>query len=165
MVFVKKSLESMLNEIESTGIMKNDILIPAKNPDLFMEVKLYADKTSIKIPTDIYITSLNNLTGLGIIELVEIFSNAYERGNLKNDKLPIEVKVFDGLKGNVLRVKDSGKGFDYVDVIKKKRNGQKYFQRHGYGIGFLDDNKSYSVAYEGKGNIINVQKLNLVSDN
>ena len=64
--------------------------------------------------------------------------------------------MFSGQKGIVVRIRDSGTGFDYEGVVKKFRNREKYFRYKGVGFQNFMSSKEFSVAFEGNGSIVNI---------
>ncbi len=83
------------------------------------------------------------------------FHNSILYGNKKDMELPLKVKCFKGLKGVVIRIEDSGEGFDFKETQRKWKKGDKYYQNGGNGWKFFN-RPSVQVSFEGKGNIINI---------
>lgn len=104
-----------------------------------------------------------------------IVENAFYHGNQNNPTLPVSVKVFEGSEGFVVRVRDSGIGFDVKEVcgtvrrLGKKRSlpyspimilkgRDKYYRRRGGGLmaGYLD---SAQISFENNGTTANMMLL------
>jgi hypothetical protein len=143
----------MLDEIRSEGCIRSDTLIPQQHPELFTEREVW-ERPPVKTPTDKYILGIEE--SLPYFPLLEVFYNAFERGNKRREDLPIQVEVFSGSKGMVLRITDAGEGFDFRDVMEKRKSGEKYFNSDGHGLNVLDLS-GFNVAYEGRGNVVNMQ--------
>jgi len=169
MVFVEKSLQKMLKEIELTSITRKDTLIPAENPSTykFYKGKLdgikeeYAHDLLEKIipgydrsawhdgfdESDMYLYTASILLAL---------ENAFFRGNKGKVNLPVSLKVYSGYKGHVISITDSGDGFDYKTKIEKMRFGDKgYAEGAGEGLRILEKVK-FEVSYGKKGRRVNI---------
>ncbi len=166
MTLVNKTLSEMLDEIEYRGLMRYDILIPEENPELFQEVSLVkgAHLQSVQIPNEEYLDTLCSLMcpDKAIIDdfrlaLRETFYNSFEYGNRLDGSLPISVKIFDGVNGAVLRIRDSGDGFDFRERVENTGEKPKYFGNKGF---WNFAKESYSVSFEGDGSILNLEVLN-----
>ena len=66
--------------------------------------------------------------------LCEALSNAYLHGHNRNPELPIHVRIYSGKAGALVRIVDSGKGFDIDQVIDWLQRGKRYFNRAGNGM-------------------------------
>jgi hypothetical protein len=99
-------------------------------------------------------TLQNILNSNAIVLLLE---NAYRWGNEKDPHLPIEFTLYIGRKGNLLRLKDQGKGFD-VNSVSSKYNHHDFgdaseSENTGDGLRFLQQSE-FEIIYEGRGNIV-----------
>ena len=146
MVLSDHSLEQMLDMIEfkemiHEGIIKDELYMDYRNRlyELILEQgKPYAN----------HLFRSGRIVGLGL-------ENAYAHGNKGDESLPISIKVFEGIKGLVVRIRDSGEGFDFKKTQKKFENEEKYY--NGFGGGFKRYNqKEYLVSFENKGTTINI---------
>jgi hypothetical protein len=153
----QKSIDEMLEAIGFTHLGLFEVLVPSQQPELF---RVFNDAFSqgIPVPTMAYIDRVIQKTGLAKFVINEIFLNAFDHGNHGIPYLPVSVKIFEGTRGNVLRVVDSGEGFDYQGIIRNMRAEQEYpHKRAGWGMGAFYCYPEFLVSFEGKGNIINVQ--------
>lgn len=159
MVFVKKSLDSMLEEIEFSCFKRFDYIIPDEKLSWFICTKKYLDIQNLD-----YVKSLmEDLLGEdekysrkdrdAICAAIE---NALTRGNNKQIYLPISIKIFSGKSGGILRLRDCGPGFNFKRKINQMKSRIcRYFKGYGHGLKSLDKS-NYEVSYEGNGNIINM---------
>lgn len=175
MAFVDKTLEEMLREIQVRHTLRYDIIISSRDPKCPKEwappanyeyVPTPMDVRNEKDATTVYITNyLGFDTELfetirarrGEIERIcsaphihpigYTLENAFYHGNQNNPDLPVYFMAFEGDKGIVVSIKDSGEGFDYNKTIEKakacfkKFNGvrktfsydkdERYFKRWG----------------------------------
>lgn len=97
--------------------------------------------------------------------------NAFYHGNRNNPGLPVYFTAFEGEKGVVLSIKDSGSGFDYREVIARARaffekfggvrkaydaiGFEKYFQRWGTAF-WLYMEYPVDVSFEDNGTRVNL---------
>lgn len=79
--------------------------------------------------------------------LSEALSNAYVHGNQRDPSRPITVELTVGQKGYVLRVAQSGTGFDYKGIVAKYRRREHYYFIGGNGLRKLDDNRAFYAFY------------------
>lgn len=81
----------------------------------------------------------------------ELIANAILRGNNKDPFVVASAKVLLGEKGWVLRIRDSGKGFNVDSVLK---NGE--YQYGGQGLKMLKEREGIQFNYEDNGSTLNV---------
>jgi hypothetical protein len=152
MVFVDKSFVDMLTEIEFRRRVRHDILIPDERPDVFVPAP---EDRSMTLVSREYIKTLGEFAARNFYALWELYINAQHKGNKSNPNLPIVTKLFEGSKGTVIRIEDSGEGFPYKDFISAMRSGNPIFEGEGKGLRYNERSKDL-VSYEGDGNIVNV---------
>jgi hypothetical protein len=84
--------------------------------------------------------------------------NEYDRalGNaIHHGEYPIKCRVYLGdNKQMVCVVKDSGKGFDYQEVVRKCQNKEVYFHYHGLGFRSYASNDHLCVDWSDQGKTI-----------
>lgn len=68
-----------------------------------------------------------------------------------NGHLPITIKTFIGTSGIIVRIRDSGRGFDYRTEIKRCRGENPH-----YGSVHIMESSVSEVSYEGNGSIVNI---------
>ena len=167
MPIVNKSLTELLQEIEGTSCIFQETISPDSNPKLFVDLAT-TDRGSTRIPDCQYRDKLMQIisptykpqrfkfvTPPGYEPcLLEALTNAFERG-----KSPVTIKIFRGQRGHVLRLEDSGEGFNYEKCVAEMRSGgEKFYQRNGGGFKKFE-RRPYQISYEGRGNIFNMQIL------
>lgn len=202
MVLSDLSLEQMMEKIEFIEFTRFDYIIPTEyqgcslfkmkppvefnrpplnlseippNSDLWM----HFTEEKYSGPLEI-ISRYNELSGRtgkrqageGII--CKILENAFYHGNQNNPLLPVSVKVFEGKKGMIIRVRDSGIGFDFKKVIdtvhaaaekdpwfgykSEWKKEEKYFKRAGEGFRGYHFHLG-TISFENNGTIVNLMLL------
>jgi anti-sigma regulatory factor (Ser/Thr protein kinase) len=91
--------------------------------------------------------------------LMLALENAFLRGNGADSKLEVIVRVYEGLSGKVVRIIDSGNGFDYDDIVRKMDADENYAQGRGKGLRVINAS-SVIAGYEGRGNVMNIAVMN-----
>jgi len=157
-MIVSKTFDEMLEEIEFKRWIRYDFLVPEDSPEIFNKVRVGRGLT-FSIPNHRYITEITGIMRIRSSTVYELFYNAFGRGNLGQSDLPVSVKIFDGEKGKILRIRDSGEGFDLDDIMTKIQNNERYFRNAGGGFNLFTNDKSYNIAYEGDNNIVNLQVM------
>ncbi len=77
--------------------------------------------------------------------------NALKRGNRGNPNKSLGIEKYVGKYGVVVRVQDTGDGFDYREIDRKCNAGERYFERGGKGWrAYLKPNVLVAFAQEGK---------------
>jgi hypothetical protein len=156
MVLVNKTYNKMLEEIGFEGAVIEETISPRNDPECFKRIKIYKTGSMFlnsKYLQSIYDTSGTNYDSYAFKTIAnEAVSNAVQRGNKGKEDLEIKIGVAKGSRGAVLRVEDSGKGFDYRTRTRK-------FEQGGAGIDTLNM-RGIEAGYEGKGNILNIKFMN-----
>ena len=155
MALIEKKVKQMLKEVGRPKMIRHDILSPKDNPDIFTEVLLGHGLPFFR-PSSTYVQSISDLTKIPYRIINEVFLNAFGRGNRGQADLPVSVRVFEGRKGRILRIRDSGAGFDYKGALNRKKNGEVYYQNSGFGLNLLDESSEVQASYEGDGSVINL---------
>lgn len=169
MTLINKSFEQMLEEIDFEKFIRHDNVCPEKNPekfrrgqdvnDSFMPHTEYIEEIKKQMkdiiePNKVYYPS-EYPPGVLTKVIEETMLNMYERANDCTDWLNMSVKLAQGSKGYVLRFRDSGKGFNFKEKVKRMKKGKKYSQRKGCGLKILN-NGIIESSFEGNGNIVNI---------
>ncbi|SEA75282.1 hypothetical protein SAMN05660420_03071 [Desulfuromusa kysingii] len=81
----------------------------------------------------------------------EALSNAYCHGHKRQAKLPIGVNIYQGNQGILLRIYDTGKGFDYGEMLAKYLNKKNYFYNAGNGMKSMYETDIFGVFYDDNG--------------
>jgi hypothetical protein len=89
-----------------------------------------------------------NYTEINYI-IQDLIINSFERG-----EQPVFIKLYQGKNGSILKIRDSGQGFDLEKKLEQMKNGEKYFKRQGCGLKSFQENKNI-IFYQGKNNIVN----------
>lgn len=154
MVFVNKSYEQMLREVDFQKIAVEDTISPKNNPECFKRIRFSG--TDCVFLTNRYVKSLYVRAGIKYDDYAfativnEQVSNMIQRGHKGDKTLEAKIKIARGLKGGVLRFEDSGKGFD----CKKKTYEQGGAGRDVFSM------KGIEACYENPGNILNIMIMN-----
>ena len=91
--------------------------------------------------------------------LCEALSNAYYHGHAKDPMLPIEVRVYVGARGLIVRIEDSGNGFSVKSIYEKYEKGKAYFYTAGNGMRSMITSKNFGVFYDKKGSAFHLLYL------
>lgn len=83
--------------------------------------------------------------------LCEALANAFSHGHGKNPEKAISLKVYLGTQGLVIRVSDSGKGFDVKSVIQGYLEKKVYYHTAGNGIRRMATSKRFGIFYDRSG--------------
>ncbi|MFH1637415.1 MAG: hypothetical protein ABIB71_03250 [Candidatus Woesearchaeota archaeon] len=200
MVLKNVSLENMLKRIKFQEAIAYDYIVPATYPgcpkltewlpppnyEILPEEKDLLKNSDIwkQFLKDKYRTTLDGIIGIlnkkGVFGIKDhtpglmclALENALCHGNQNNPELPVTLKAFKGKKGMVVRIRDSGIGFDYKSKIKSVKNlankayyledmhkrvgkNDKYFSRLGTGLWFFQLNPAI-VSFENNGTTVNI---------
>ncbi|MBT7903145.1 hypothetical protein HN587_04710 [Candidatus Woesearchaeota archaeon] len=171
MTFVDQTLEQMLLEINShtqifsEEIDKIDVSPYARKIAKKIGIEFEADDVDLDDPAQ-------RIPFYIIRALILTYENSEERG-----KLPITTQIYQGNQGYVIRISDSGEGFDHkkmllgfnqfldeVDkqkliAIDKARAAKKHYATNlGQGTQAIHLS-TFECSYEGCGNTINMKLL------
>lgn len=91
--------------------------------------------------------------------LAEALSNAFYHGHQKDPKLPIEVKIYQGKKGLLIRIHDCGNGFDVKKIHSHYLKGKTYFHTAGNGFRLMADSERFGIFYNSHGTIFHMLYL------
>ncbi len=83
--------------------------------------------------------------------LAEALSNAFYHGHRKNPKLPIEVRLYKGTKGIMIRIHDCGTGFNVKKIHNHYLKGKNYFHTAGNGFRLMADSQRFGIFYNSLG--------------
>ena len=90
----------------------------------------------------------------GIIHVNDEYARAIGNAT-KHGSCPVLCSIYIGLKNQMICViEDSGKGFDYKEIIKKYESGQVYYHNRGCGTKRLAQNKHLQVDWQDEGRTI-----------
>jgi len=155
MVIAEKTFEEMRVAIGGVDSVTCDVLVPYVDADMFETIEM-RDGTILQAPCKDYISDLADSLGANAHAVEEAIFNAFGRGNNNQGDLPVSIAVLEGPDGYILRITDSGKGFDYEDVYNQRVNGQRYWQNMGFGFEWYDSIPG-TVWFEGRGNTLNME--------
>ncbi|MFQ5976372.1 MAG: hypothetical protein ACE5J5_08670 [Candidatus Hydrothermarchaeales archaeon] len=130
MVIVNKDLDTMLEEIEFERVVYEGTVEPVTEGLQYLERKGFPYK---------------------------LFQYAYENAQ-RHGEDPTFVKIFEGRKGVVVQIRDSGQGFDHQETVRKMRDGERHSTRPDIGGEGLKvfDMEGYEVSFEGVGNVVDI---------
>ena len=83
--------------------------------------------------------------------LSEALSNSYCHGNRRDPDLPIYINVFKGDKGLLIKIEDSGDGFNYEETLSKLERGGNYYKLSGNGTKRMMASENFAVFYGESG--------------
>ncbi|MEK6940291.1 MAG: ATP-binding protein [Nanoarchaeota archaeon] len=158
MGLVDTSFEDMLNDIDFTAMTRYDLLTNHRilPPYTFRRFP-WSEYAELGMITPEYVQELAKEADIPRDVLHEAFENAFGHGNCDSSFLPVSVKWFKGNKGYVVRIRDTGEGFDYHHIISERRNGRMIFKHEGWGFYHYASYDWINISFEGSGNIINIQ--------
>lgn len=178
MVFTEATIDNLLERIRFQKVVREDTLIPNDDRNNFIfpgtnGVVALQPKFQYVVDLEHFLWDRNNaffdymckLEGREIYEsrskeviqpkfialVGTLFENAFWHGNNNNPDLPVVLRIYEGDKGHVLTIKDSGNGFDYKKKLQMLKSGEVYFQFQGAGLKSVDEYK-WEVAYSPAGN-------------
>mgnify|MGYP001591288564 CR=1 FL=1 len=137
---VYKSIDQMLEEIEFQQFGEYQIIQGEG-----------IDGENIVNAVDAICTAHPFLNKYSSLLMEESIDNAIRRGNNGDPFVIASAKVLLGKKGWVLRIRDSGKGFDFDRVLKNSE-----YQNRGSGLFILKNERELQFNYENNGNTLNV---------
>ena len=135
---VAKSIDKMLREIKFRELGEYQI-IQGDNP----VEQIFSANDAVRNAHN----CLNRYYNLG----EELIANAVLRGNNRDPFLMASVKVLLGKKGWILRIRDSGTGFDVDKVLKTGEH-----QGAGQGLRHLKETKEIQFNDENNGSTLNI---------
>jgi len=162
MAFTDKNFETLLKEIGFERFVMDDLISPEKNPELFVKSSLndkllcpsgeYKERILKKMQLEKDIVPIAK----GLIG--ECVLNIYEHAHQLDESLPLSIKIAEGTNGYVIRLRDSGPGFDYQEVIGKIKNDKTGEYCHRYGVG-MASLYAYDVeaGFEEGGRVLNIK--------
>lgn len=136
---VDKSIDQMLEEIEFQQMGEYQIIQGSGT-----------DGSNIVYATDALYNAHPFLNEHSFL-IEELIANAILRGNNRDPFVTASAKVLLGDKGWVLRIRDSGSGFNVKRVLK---NGE--FQYNGTGLYALKVTSGIQFNFENNGNTLNI---------
>ncbi len=83
--------------------------------------------------------------------LCEALSNAFSHGHNKDPRKPIKVEVFLGDRGLLVRLEDSGKGFNVRKVYQSYLKKKIYYHTAGNGIHLMASSRRFGIFYSSVG--------------
>jgi hypothetical protein len=158
MVFGKLTLERMFGIIDGSDCAYYDTIFPQESPEK-CSFTVVDDDAWVNL-SDTYRKELSDVVGFDLeMPISPVFlatENAFTRGNCLWALSPVSIKIFQGSSGHVMRICDSGAGFDYLEQIRNLQAGEPIAYR-GCGKGLKAFHMSpLTFSYEGCGNIVNI---------
>ncbi|MEJ2153819.1 MAG: ATP-binding protein [Desulfobacteraceae bacterium] len=83
--------------------------------------------------------------------LCEALSNAFSHGHGKDPRKIITVEVYRGERGLLVRVEDSGKGFNVDRVYQSYLKKKVYYHTAGNGIHLMASSRRFGIFYSAVG--------------
>ncbi|WP_035277269.1 ATP-binding protein [Desulforegula conservatrix] len=91
--------------------------------------------------------------------ICEALSNAFCHGHKKDPTKPIELNVYLGEKGLIIRIKDTGTGFEIDRVMDRYIKGKAYFHMAGNGLKRMIDSRDFHIFFTDNGTGFNLMYL------
>lgn len=85
----------------------------------------------------------------------ELWANAESRGNKSDPNAILSLKLIECQDGYIVRIRDSGQGFDPEEKLAQMLRGEIYYQRAGSGIRHAA-NPEAEVTYENNATTWNI---------
>jgi|GEM_PF-1101132 len=159
------TLDNALKTIQGAKLVKKDIVIPGQFPAVsnspyrpgYDWLFVYERKLARFLEPWLKQFRLELIGEKGILS--EALSNAYYHGHAKSTVQPIKVRVYVGVRGLIIRIKDSGNGFSIRNIYEKFENGKAYFHTAGNGLRLMIFSKRFGVFYNKTGNAFHLLYL------
>jgi hypothetical protein len=150
-------LKGALDYIQSPKLVRNDTIVPQAFPECADSPYrsgydwLYQYERSLAAYLEPWLKPYRyELIGEKGI-LCEALANAFSHGHGKNPKKAIFLNVYLGAQGLVVRISDSGKGFDVHAVIQGYLKKKVYYHTAGNGIHRMGTSKRFGIFYDRSG--------------
>lgn len=85
----------------------------------------------------------------GIIS--EALSNAFYHGHQKDPRKPIQIKLFVGTNGLMLKIADQGRGFDVPQVLGLLQQQKNYYHAAGNGLRVMAASPHFAAFFDDGG--------------
>src|SRR3989344_5008788 len=125
MTLVEKTHDELLRDILFERLVRDDILIPAHH-DTFFKWGFDEKGKLIFAPNEQYIRELGWFLHVDPRVVAEALINAFGRGNHYNPSLSVRVSLYEGLEGQMVKIEDSGNGFDHQSLIQRIKEKLPY---------------------------------------
>lgn len=155
-------LKGALDYIQSPRLIRNDTIVPEKfaqcadSPYRSGYDWLYRYERSIAAYLEPWLKphryALIGEKGI----LCEALANAFRHGHGKNPRKAIVLRVYLGARGLLVRVCDTGKGFDVREVIQGYLNKKVYYHTAGNGIRRMASSKQFGIFYNRSGSAVHL---------
>ena len=161
-MIVQMDLAEALREIEASVATAEHIVVPASveppshNPYRPEYAWQFAfERRLLRTHREQLERYRDQLIGNGGL-LSESLSNAYVHGNQRDISLPIVVTLFAGKGGYLLRVANSGKGFDVDGTLARFRSNVRYFHVAGSGLRHLASSAQFEAFFSTDGRAVHL---------
>ncbi|MBU3913614.1 MAG: ATP-binding protein [Nanoarchaeota archaeon] len=196
MIDLDLNLEKMFELIGDTRLVRFDVLVPLEIPNCPPSALWKPPREYLVPPKDYELPNIDlwaqfvkdqysgldeivklvrtalNTNKIGPYVLSVALENAFYHGNQNNPALPVTVKTFQGTGGVVVRIRDSGSGFDFAKVTRQFKEVEKrklmvyshpedvpkdlkYFSRRGRGF-YAYEYSRPKISFENQGTVVNV---------
>ncbi len=88
--------------------------------------------------------------------ICEALSNAFSHAHNKDPVLPIYVRILEGDKGLMVRIEDSGRGFNVKEVYNKYRKKKQYYSTAGNGLRLMAESRRFGVFHDDSGSVFHM---------
>ncbi len=156
-MWLSVDLKGALDFIQSPELIRDDIIIPENFPACVDSTYrsgydwLYRYERDIAAFLEPWLKPYRyDLIGEKGI-LCEALSNAFSHGHAKDPTRAIFLKVYLGSRGLLVRVSDTGDGFNVQQVLQGYLQKKVYYHTAGNGIRLMAGSKCFGVFYDGCG--------------
>ena len=164
-MLLELELDEALNIILNSRLVRKDIVIPGDFPSVSHSPYrpgydwLFAYERDLARFLENWLKELRHeLIGeKGILS--EALSNAFCHGNHRDAFIPMEIEVYKGDLGVIVRIEDSGEGFNVNELRKKFERGKHYFNLAGNGLRRMISSDKLGVFFNLSGNAFHLLHL------
>ena len=156
-MWLSVDLKGALDFVQSPKLIRDDIIIPKDFPECANSTYrpgydwLYRYERDIAAFLEPWLKPYRyDLIGEKGI-LCEALSNAFSHGHGKDPKRAIVLKVYLGSRGLLVRVSDTGDGFNVPRVFQGYLQKEVYYHTAGNGIRLMATSNCFGVFYDRSG--------------
>ncbi|PLY01969.1 MAG: hypothetical protein C0622_06205 [Desulfuromonas sp.] len=164
-MFLSLTCPEALQEIADAKLIFDEIFVPKEcppashSPYLPEYEWLFITERKLARFLDPWLKSYRpELIGSGGM-ISEALSNAYCHAHKRNARLPIQVTIYEGKAGLLLKIKDAGEGFDIDGMVSKFLSNKNYFYNAGNGTKCMFETKNFGIFYAENGTAFHLMYL------
>ena len=156
------NFDSAMDFIHAAELVRDDTIVPAQVPECVNSTYRRGYDWLYRYERDIagflepwlkpYRYDLIGEKGI----LCEALSNAFSHGHQKDPKQPILVHVYLGEHGLLVRIADSGAGFDVKNVMQRYFQKKHYYNTAGNGFHLMATSTKFGIFYNARGTVFHL---------